>query len=163
MLLPQNARFFSNLLDYRPLFRVSHTSKYARSFTHVRTLLWCENGGQCLMAEIARMRNYLVSSWHQHKLERSRTVAPSTGFVIRTLQCIATQRKDFFFFFKPFPLGCGVPAADTILLQPVLSWTSYFVVLIALMFRLTQSIHLCFGLPRFLLPGGTISRVCLPT
>ena len=29
--------------------------------------------------------------------------------------------------------------------------------------RLTQSIHLCFGLPRFLLPGGTISRVFLPS
>ena len=26
-----------------------------------------------------------------------------------------------------------------------------------------QSIHLCFGLPLFLLPGGTISRVFLPT
>ena len=34
---------------------------------------------------------------------------------------------------------------------------------IALMSRLTQSIHLCFGLPLFLLPGGTISRVFLPT
>ena len=31
------------------------------------------------------------------------------------------------------------------------------------MSRLTQSIHLCFGLPLFLLPGGTISRVVLPT
>ena len=31
------------------------------------------------------------------------------------------------------------------------------------MSRLTQSIHLCFGLLRFLLPGGTISRVLLPT
>ena len=31
------------------------------------------------------------------------------------------------------------------------------------MSRLTQSIHLCFGLPRFLLPGGTISIVFLPT
>ena len=31
------------------------------------------------------------------------------------------------------------------------------------MSRLTQSIHLCFGLPLFLLPGGTISRVFLPT
>ena len=29
----------------------------------------------------------------------------------------------------------------------------------ALVTRLTQSIHLCFGLPLFLLPGGTISRV----
>ena len=29
----------------------------------------------------------------------------------------------------------------------------------ALMSRLTQSIHLCFGLPRFLLPGVTISSV----
>ena len=31
------------------------------------------------------------------------------------------------------------------------------------MSRLTQSIHLCFGLPLFLPPGGTISRVFLPT
>ena len=31
------------------------------------------------------------------------------------------------------------------------------------MSRLIQSIHLCFGLPRFLLPGGTISSVFLPT
>ena len=31
------------------------------------------------------------------------------------------------------------------------------------MSRLTQSINLCFGLPLFLLPGGTISRVFLPT
>ena len=31
------------------------------------------------------------------------------------------------------------------------------------MSRLTQSIHLCFSLPRFLLPGGTISSVFLPT
>ena len=47
--------------------------------------------------------------------------------------------------------------------QPVLSWISSFVVPMALMSRLTQSIHLCFGLPRFLLPGGTISRIFLPT
>ena len=67
------------------------------------------------------------------------------------------------FFFKPLPLGCGVAAADTILLQPVLSWTLSFVVPMALVSRLTQSIHLCFGLPLFLLPGGTISRVFLPT
>ena len=53
-------------------------------------------------------------------------------------------------------LGCGVAVADTILLQPVLSWTSSFVVPMALMSRLTQSIHFCFSLPRFLLPGGTI-------
>ena len=32
-------------------------------------------------------------------------------------------------------------ATDTILLQPVLSWTSYFVVPMALMSRLTRSIH----------------------
>ena len=44
-----------------------------------------------------------------------------------------------FFFFYPLPLGCGVAAADTILLQPVLSWTSSFVVPMALMSRLTQS------------------------
>ena len=56
-----------------------------------------------------------------------------------------------------------VAAADTILLQQVLSWTSSFVVPMAPMSRLTQSIHICFGLLRFLLPGATISRVCLPT
>ena len=33
----------------------------------------------------------------------------------------------------------------------------------ALISRLTQSIHLFFGLPRFLLPGGTISRIFLQT
>ena len=60
-------------------------------------------------------------------------------------------------------LVVGVAAADTILLQPVLSWTSSFVVPMALMSRFTQFIHLCFCLPRFLLQGGTISRVCLPT
>ena len=31
------------------------------------------------------------------------------------------------------------------------------------MSRLTQSIHLCFDLHRFLLPGGTVYRVFLPT
>ena len=46
----------------------------------------------------------------------------------------------------------GAATADTILLQPVLSWTLYCVVLIAIMSRLTQSIHLCFGLPFVLLP-----------
>ena len=67
-----------------------------------------------------------------------------------------------FFFFQLLPLNCGIAAADTILLQPILSWTSSFVVPMALMSRLTtQPIHLCFRLPRFLLPGGTISRVCL--
>ena len=65
-------------------------------------------------------------------------------------------------FFYSLPLGCGAAAADTLLLQPVLSWTSSFVVPMAVMSRLTQSIHLCFGLPLFLLPGGTISRVFLP-
>ncbi len=40
---------------------------------------------------------------------------------------------------------------------------SSFVVPMALVSRLTQSIHLCFGLPLFLLPGCTISRVFLPT
>ena len=71
----------------------------------------------------------------------------------------------FFFFFWPLPLNCGVAAADTILLRPVLSRTSYFVVPMALMSRLTQSNHLCFGLPSFLLPGGrpTISCVFLTT
>ena len=62
----------------------------------------------------------------------------------------------------PLRLCCGVAAADTILLQPVMSWTSSFVVPMALMSQLTQSIHLCFGIPRFRLPGGTISRVFLP-
>ena len=60
-------------------------------------------------------------------------------------------------------LTCGVAVADTILQQPVLSLTSSFIVPMALMSQLTQSIHLCFGLPRFLLPGGIISRVFLPT
>ena len=41
--------------------------------------------------------------------------------------------------------------------------TSSSVVPISLMCRLTQSIHNCFGLLPFLLPGGTISRVFLPT
>ena len=75
----------------------------------------------------------------------------------------ANHNRCHYFFFKPLPLGCGVAAADRILLQPVLSWTSSFVVPMDLMSRLTQSIHLCFGLPRFLLPGVTISRVVLLT
>ena len=56
-------------------------------------------------------------------------------------------------------------AANTILLQPVLSCrpTTSFVVPMALMSRLTQPIHYCFGLPRFLLPCGTISSVFRPT
>ena len=41
-------------------------------------------------------------------------------------------------FFKSFPLNCGFAAAETILLQPVLSWTSYFVVPIVVS-RLPQS------------------------
>ena len=52
--------------------------------------------------------------------------------------------------------------ADTILIQPVLSRTSTYVVLIAFMSRLKQSIHLCFGLPLLLLlllPSGTILGV----
>ena len=44
----------------------------------------------------------------------------------------------FFFFFLPLPLNCGIAAADTILLQPVLSRTPYFVVPMALTSRLTQ-------------------------
>ena len=56
-------------------------------------------------------------------------------------------------------LGYGVAAADTILLQPVLPWTSSFVFLMSLMSRVTQSIHLCIGIPLFLLPGGTIGIV----
>ena len=68
----------------------------------------------------------------------------------------------FFFFFLTLQLGCGIAAVDSILLQPVLSWTSSFVVPVAVMSRLKQSTHLCFGHPRFLLPGGTISRVFLP-
>ena len=46
--------------------------------------------------------------------------------------------------------------------QPVLSWTSSSIVLIALMSLLTQSTHLCFGLPLLLLLGDTISSICLP-
>ena len=45
--------------------------------------------------------------------------------------------------------------ADTILRQPVLSWTSSSVVSIALMYRLTQSIHLPVGLPTLVFPHGT--------
>ena len=45
----------------------------------------------------------------------------------------------------------------------VLAWTSSFVVQITVMYRLTQSTHLCSGLPFLLLQGGTISSVCLPT
>ena len=55
--------------------------------------------------------------------------------------------------------NCGVAAADAILLQTVLSRVSYFVVPMALMFRLAQSIHICFGLPLILLPSGTISSL----
>ena len=51
---------------------------------------------------------------------------------------------------------------DTILLQPFLSWTSSFVVPMALMSRLTQSIHL-FSVLLLLFPGGTFSSVFLPT
>ena len=50
--------------------------------------------------------------------------------------------------------------ADTILLRPVLSWTSSSA---APMSDFTQSIHLCFGLPPLLLSGGAISSVRLPT
>ena len=63
-------------------------------------------------------------------------------------------------FSSRFHLVVWVAAADTILL--VLSLISSYVVPMALMSRLTQSIHICFGLLRFLLPGATISRVCLP-
>ena len=57
-----------------------------------------------------------------------------------------------------------VAATDTVdLLQQVMSWTSSFVFPMALMSLLTQSIHICFGLLRFLLPGATISRVCFST
>ena len=72
-----------------------------------------------------------------------------------------------FFFFCPLPLGCRVAAADTILLQPVLSWTSSFVVLMALdhvpVLPVDTVPHLCFGFSRFLLTVGTISKVFLPT
>ena len=44
---------------------------------------------------------------------------------------------------------CEVAAADPILLQSVLSWTSSFVVPISLISRLIQSIHLCSGPPFF--------------
>ena len=46
-----------------------------------------------------------------------------------------------------------------ILLQPVLSCTSSFVVPMALMSRLTKFIHLRFSLPHLLLAAGTISSV----
>ena len=41
--------------------------------------------------------------------------------------------------------------------QPVRSWPSSFIVPMALMSRLTQSIHLCFSLPRFILPMVVLS------
>ena len=65
-------------------------------------------------------------------------------------------------FSSRFHLVVWVAAADTILLKQVLSLISSYVVPMALMSRLTQSIHICFGLLRFLLLGATISRVCLP-
>ena len=65
-------------------------------------------------------------------------------------------------FSSRFHLAVWVAAADTILLKQVLSMILSYVVPMALMSRLTQSIHICFGLLRFLLPGATISRVCLP-
>ena len=52
-----------------------------------------------------------------------------------------------FLFFLSLPLNCGVAAADTILLQQIMPWTSSS--------RLTQSIHLYIGLPLPILPGGT--------
>ena len=51
------------------------------------------------------------------------------------------------FSFLPFPLNCGVAAADT-----VLTWTSSSVVPIGLLFRLTRLFHHGFSLP-LLLPG----------
>ena len=54
-------------------------------------------------------------------------------------------------------------AADTILLQTVLSSTSSSAAPMAPMSDFTQSIHLCFGLPLLLLSGGAISSVRLPT
>ena len=52
---------------------------------------------------------------------------------------------------------------DTILLQPVLAGTSSSIFPIYLTSQLTQSIHLRFGLPLLLLPGGTVCVVYLPT
>ena len=65
-------------------------------------------------------------------------------------------------FSSRFHLVVWVAAADTILLKQVLSLISSYVVPMALMSRLTQSTHICFGLLHFLPPGATISRVCLP-
>ena len=74
------------------------------------------------------------------------------------------HRSFFFFFYSRSHLVVQGSLRQTqFFSSQLLSWTSYLVVPMALMSRLTQSIHLCFGLPRFLLPGGTISRVCLPT
>ena len=73
---------------------------------------------------------------------------------------IAMGNKDSSFSSR-FHLVAWVAAADTILLKQVLSLISSYVVPMALMSRLTQSIHICFGLLRFLLPGATISRVYL--
>ena len=59
------------------------------------------------------------------------------------------------------PVNCGVTVADTILLQPVLSWTSSSGIPIDLITRLTHATHLCFVISLLILPGGTISSVCL--
>ena len=66
------------------------------------------------------------------------------------------------FLLSPPPLNCCVAVADTILLQPVMPWTWSCVVPIAIMSRLTQSIHHCFVAPLLRLPDGTIYRVFLP-
>ena len=86
-------------------------------------------------------------------------------FVIVIVMCGHASCRMFVHYiiiiFLLLALGCGVTAADTILLQPVMSRTSSCVVPMARMSRLTQSIHLCSGLPRFLLPGGKISTQSL--
>ena len=72
--------------------------------------------------------------------------------------CFISEQNNTIFF-QPLPINCGVPAADTIFLQPVLSWTSSFVVPIDLVSVYT--VHPSFfGLP-LLLPFGTKSSVCL--
>ena len=58
--------------------------------------------------------------------------------------------------FWPLSRNRGVAAADTILFRPVPSWTSSSVVPIALMSRLTQSVHLSFGFLLLLQDGRAL-------
>ena len=57
----------------------------------------------------------------------------------------------------------GLAVADTSLIQPLLPCSSSSVARIALVSLLTRSIHLRCDRTLLLLPGCTISNVCLPT